>query len=187
MIAVLGGQHDSEEMRSGAAPRDRMRRRRRLGDALAIAAGHCLADMLDDLPAPRLALQRLGDDLAQLAQARAAALAADAGCRIHHALARQMVGQGPARRLACIDRTTRGRSRGGDLRLRFDLGLRLLEIGNGEFELLDELPAALGGLAELGAARLGQLNSHHCLLKHLRITTANLLKRRPSILLSKGG
>jgi hypothetical protein len=40
--------------------------------------------------------------------------------------------------------------------LRFDLGLRLLEIGNGEFELLDELPAALGGLAELGAARLGQ-------------------------------
>ena len=36
-----------------------------------------------------------------------------------------------------------------DLGLGLFLGLRLLEIGDGELELLDELPAAFGGLSEL--------------------------------------
>ena len=55
--------------------------------------------MLDHLPAPRLALERLGDVLAQLAD-RAAALGAGAGGGIDDPLARQVLRQRPAGRLA---------------------------------------------------------------------------------------
>ena len=113
--------------------------------------------MLDDLPAPRFALQRLRDDLAEFAQARAAALAADARCGMKDALARQVVRQRPARRFACINRaSTFGCWRGGDLSLCRNLGLRLLEVRYGKFELFDDLLAALGGLTELRAPRLGE-------------------------------
>ena len=52
---------------------------RRLGDRLAVPAGELFADMLDDLPAPRLAFQGFRHHLAELVQPRAAALAAGAG------------------------------------------------------------------------------------------------------------
>src|SRR3954447_4006136 len=144
-------------MWSGPAACNRVRGRRRLRYALAIAAGHRLAHVLDDLPAPRLALERLRDDLSQFAQARAAALAANARCGMNDALARQMVGQRPARRFACIDRASSfGGRPGGNLRLSLDLGLRLLEVRYSKFELLDDLLAALGGLTKLRAPRLGK-------------------------------
>ena len=45
----------------------------------------------------------------------------------------------------------------GDLRPCFDLGLALLKVGDGEFELLDDLPAALRALAEACPPRLLEL------------------------------
>src|SRR4051794_14251496 len=94
MLPVLLEQDHRQQARAGPAARDYMKRRRRLADLLAVAAGEFLADMLDHLPAPRHHLQRLGDVLAQFAQSRATA--AQAGYRpwLDHALAWQMVGKG---------------------------------------------------------------------------------------------
>ena len=64
-----------QQPRPGAAARDRMRRRRRLGDLLAAPARELLAHVLDHLPLARHQLQRLGHVLAQLAQRAAAARA----------------------------------------------------------------------------------------------------------------
>ena len=99
MQAVLGEQHMRQQARPGAAARDRVRRRRRLGDRLAAPARELLAHVLDHLPLARHQLQRLGHVLAQLVQGAAAARAGRRR-RIDHALARQMLGQRPARRLA---------------------------------------------------------------------------------------
>ena len=68
MQAVLGEQDLGQQLRPGAAARDRMRRRRRLGDRLAGPAGELLAHVLDHLPLARHELQRLGHVLAELAQ-----------------------------------------------------------------------------------------------------------------------
>ncbi len=133
-----------------------MRRRRRLGDALAVAAGELLAHPLDDLPAPRLAFERLGHHLAELAQPSAAALAADARRSLDDALDRQIVREfarpawrAPPPRLGGLRRC--------DLGLGLFLGLRLFQILDRQFELLDEELAALRRLAETLTARLGQL------------------------------
>ena len=75
MVTKLADQDHGEPARAGEAARDRMRGRRRLGDALAVAAGELLAHPLDDLPASRLAFERLRHHLAELAQPGAAALA----------------------------------------------------------------------------------------------------------------
>src|SRR5215213_1164635 len=98
MLPVLLEQDHRQQARPGPAARDHMKRRRRLADLLAVAASKLLADMLDHLPLPRDHLQRLGDVLAQFAQPRAAT--AQAGCWpwLDHALARQMVRKGLARR-----------------------------------------------------------------------------------------
>jgi hypothetical protein len=89
MVAELADQNHGEQARAGEAARDRMRRRRRLGDRLTVPASELLAHPLDDLPAPRLAFERLGHDFAELAQPRAAALATDAWGRFDDTLDRQ--------------------------------------------------------------------------------------------------
>src|SRR5215216_601610 len=98
MLPVFLEQDHRQQARAGPAARDHMKRRRRLADLLAVAAGEFLADTLDHLPLPRDHLQRLGDVLAQFAQSRAAA--AQAGCWpwLNHALAWQMFRKGLARR-----------------------------------------------------------------------------------------
>src|SRR3712207_5177784 len=101
MLAVLRGQDEGEQVRSRPSTSDRVRRSRRLADRLAAAAAHLLAYMLDHLPAPRLALERLGHILAQLAD-RAATLGAGTGGRIDDALARQMLRQWAAGWLAGV-------------------------------------------------------------------------------------
>ena len=78
MQQELVDQHHRQQARSGKASRDRMRGRRRLGDRLAVPAGELFADVLDDLPAPRLAFQGLRYHLAKLVQPLTAALAAGA-------------------------------------------------------------------------------------------------------------
>src|SRR5271166_2769168 len=100
MVAELADQDHGEQARAGEAARDRMRRRRRLGDAVAVPAGELFAHPLDDLPAPGLAFERLGHDLAEFAQAGAAAFAADARRWLDDALDRKIVRKlaGPARR-----------------------------------------------------------------------------------------
>src|SRR3712207_657018 len=99
MLAILRGQHESEQVGAGAATGDRMRGGRRLADRLAAAAADLLAHVLDHLPAPWLALERLSDVLAQLAN-RAAALGTGTGGRIDDPLARQVLRQGSSGRLA---------------------------------------------------------------------------------------
>lgn len=131
-----------------------MRRRRRFGDALAIPAGELFPDALDDLPAARLAFKRLGRDLAELAQPRASALAADARRGFYDALHRQIV-----RQFARAAWRTAARCilRSRDRRLRFLGSLALLQIFDCQFELLDQQPPALRRLSESLAPRLGQL------------------------------
>ncbi len=51
MLAVLRDQHEGQQVRTGTAAGDRVRRRRRLADRLAAAAGELLAHVLDHLPA----------------------------------------------------------------------------------------------------------------------------------------
>ena len=156
MQAVLGEQDVGEQLGPGAAARDRMRGRRRLGDRLAGAAGELLAHVLDHLPLPRHELQRLGDVLAELAQRPAAAARAGRRRRIDDALARQMLGQRPARRLAPLERWHR---RSCSARCRHPcrrLGLRriLFQLGELQLELIEQR-AALRGLPEPLVPQLG--------------------------------
>ena len=168
MVAELADQDHGEQARAGKAAWDRMRRRRRLADRLAVPTGELFAHPLDDLPAPRLAFERLGHHLAELAQPRAAALAADARGGLDDALDRQIV-----RKLAGAARRAPPRRLGGfrrrDLGLGFFFRLSLFQILDRQLELLDEELAALRRLAVGLAARLGQLQ-----LQPLDLQGANL-------------
>jgi hypothetical protein len=130
-------------------------RRRRLGDRLAIPARELLAPVLDDLPASRLTFERLGDDLAKLAQPKTATFATSAGRGLDDAFNRQVIRQlaGTARRARAFF-LRRGRRR--DLGLRLFLGLGLLKIFNRQFKLLDKELAAFRGLSKVFAPRFGQ-------------------------------
>jgi hypothetical protein len=106
--------------------------------------------MLDHLPLPRHRFQRLGHVLAQLVQHAAAAWAGRRH-RIDHALARQMLGQRPAGRLAPRKGLHALRRRLVDRRRRLGLGLILLELEQLQLELVEQR-AALRRLTELRAA-----------------------------------
>jgi hypothetical protein len=146
-------------------PRDDVKRRRRLCDLLARPAGELLAHGLDHLPLPRNDLQRLGDRLAELGELAAAAWT---GSRAgdHDALARQMRRKRRAHRLSAGERAyrrARGRCCGG-----FVLGRargRFLEL---QFQLVEQLVAALGGLPVLLAPQLGDQQLQVC---HHRLGT----------------
>jgi len=73
MFAELAVHDRCQQVWTGAATRDRMKRRRRLGDRLARPARELLAYRLDHLIATRDALQGLGDRLAELGELAAAA------------------------------------------------------------------------------------------------------------------
>ena len=97
MLAELLEHDHRQQAGTGPAPRNDVERRRRLIDALAVAARELLAHMLDDLPLARDHLQRLGDILAELGQSRSAAAGASGRRRDDHPLARQMLGKRLAR------------------------------------------------------------------------------------------
>ena len=156
VVAKLADQDHGEQARAGEAARDRVRRRRRLGDAIAVPAGELLAHVLDDLPAPRLAFERLRHHLAELAQPIAAALAADAWGGLDDALDRQVPRQLAGSVLRASPRRLRGLGR-RDLGLGLLLGLCLFKVRDRQFKLLDEELAALGRLSVGLAARLGEL------------------------------
>lgn len=156
VLAVLGGQHECQQVRAGPPAGDRVRGGRRLADRLARPAADLLAHVLDHLPAPRLALERLGDVLTQLAH-RATAPWAAAWGRVEDALAGQVRRERPAGGLARPSSLSRSlRCRGGELKGCLLLGGRLLKVGELELQLLDELRTPLGGAAVLLAAGLGQ-------------------------------
>jgi hypothetical protein len=115
--------------------------------------------MLDDLEVARNVFQHLALVLAQHANL-AAALRAGGGRRVQHGLARQMVRQRPARRLALavgqpgrralLGLTSSGRRRNARL-----AGLQLLDR---QLELGDLAIQLLRGAAELHPAQLRQLH-----------------------------
>lgn len=131
-------------------PFDKLRRRRRLSDLLARPASEFLANGLDHFPLARHHLQRLGDGLAELGEP-AATTRAGRRAGNHHAFARQMCRKGCAYRLLAGEGTHR-RAVG---RRRFVFGCarrRFLEL---QFQLVEQLAAALRGLAVLLAPELG--------------------------------
>ena len=150
MLAELGVEDHRQQARPGTGPCNRMERRRRLGDLLARPAAELLAHGLDHLPLARHHLQGLGDVLAQFGQL-AAADRASAGRRDDDALARQMCREGCAHRPPTGERLNRSVALGDDRALA-RLGFQFLEL---QFELVQQLAAALGGLAILVAPQLG--------------------------------
>jgi len=124
-----------------------MERSRRLADLLAIPTGELFPDRFDHLPLPRDHLQRPGHILAQLAQPRSAAALAPRRLGNHHALARQVVGEGVSfGALARGARHIRG-LRHGDFRGEFILagaGCEFLEL---QRQLIDQPLRSLGARA----------------------------------------
>ena len=93
--------------------------------------------------------------------------------RIDDALAWKMFRQWPARRLdPCPFARLSLLLRSGDLGLGLFLGLRLLEIDDGEFKLFDEVFAALRGLPELLPPSLGEQELQPLDLKHPNLRLA---------------
>jgi hypothetical protein len=152
MLAVLGVQDHRQEARPDMAAWDDVERRRRLRDLLARPAGELLAHGLDHLPLPRHHLQGLGDRLAEFAQLAAAARAG-ARARDHHPLARQMRRKRRPHRLAADERAYRRRC--GRARDDFIFGRRRGRVLELQFQLVEQLAAALGRLPVLLAPQLG--------------------------------
>jgi hypothetical protein len=103
---------------------------------------------------PRDHLQRLGDILAQLAQALAAAAQAGGRCRLDDPLARQMLREWFARRPLARERRHGRRLGGGPLGGELVLGGRRFQLLQLQFQLIDEARGALRALAEALAVEL---------------------------------
>ncbi len=111
--------------------------------------------MLDDFPPARIAFERFGHLLAELAQPDAAALAAGARRWLDDALDGQIVWQ-LARSTWRTGAPVLGGAWRSDLGLGLFLGLRRFEIFDRQFELLDKQLAALRRLTEHLASRPGE-------------------------------
>ena len=110
MLSVLLIDDGGEQIRTRPAPWGRVVRRRRLGELLALAAGELLAHRLNHLPLARNHLQRLRHVLAHLRQPLRPAACARGGRSDHHTLARQVLGEGLARRPAPLEPLDLGRT-----------------------------------------------------------------------------
>jgi hypothetical protein len=130
-----------------------------LADLLAVAASKLFADVLDHLPPPRDHFQRLGDVLAQSAQSRAAAAQASGRARLDHPLARQMVGEGLARRALAGEGHHIRRLGCGALGGNLILGGRTLKFLQPQFHLVNEPHTAFRVLAIELARQLLDLQS----------------------------
>jgi hypothetical protein len=128
LAELLEGDH-RQQARSRPAPGGDVEGRGWLGDGLAVAAAEALAHRSDHLPLARDHLQRLGDVLAELGEARTATARAGGRGGEHHALSRQVLGEGLARGTPAGEGLDGGGLSGGRLRL------QLVE-GGGRFQLL---------------------------------------------------
>ena len=94
MLAELLEQDHRQQIGPSPSPGDHMERGRRLADLLTILAGELLPHRFDHLPLARDRFQGPGHVLAQLAQSRAAATVTCRRRIDHHALAREVLGEG---------------------------------------------------------------------------------------------
>ena len=107
-------------------------------DRLAGPARHFLAHRLDDLPAPRDHLQGLGDVLAELRQSGRSAAGTGLRRGDDDALARQMVGEGLARRPPALEGVDRWRLRSCSMGCLFVFARRCLEVFKLQLHLLQK-------------------------------------------------
>ena len=147
MLPVLLEQDHRQQAGAGPTPGNDMERRRSLADLLAVAAGELLTDVLDYLPLPRDHLQSLGDVLAQFAPPRATAAQANRRSRLDHPLARQMLGEGLARRTLAGKGHHIGGLGHGPLGSDLVLGRRTLELLECQFHLIEQPHRAFRALA----------------------------------------
>ena len=154
VLPILLEQDHRQQAGADSGTRDDVEGSRRLRELLAIPAGELLAHGLPHKPAAWDDVEGLGNHLADLGEPAAPAALARRRRRHDQPLARQMRRQRPACRLlpemGCNDRA------GSSFRGRLVLGGGFLDLGQLELELVDEPLAALAGLPELLAPRLGE-------------------------------
>jgi hypothetical protein len=137
MQPVLAEQDVGQQVGAGPAAGNRMRRRGRLRDRLAGPARVLLPYMLDHLPLAWHQLQHLGHVLTQLVQ-HAATTRAGLRNGIDDPLARQVLGQRPARWLAPLERPHCRALRHDDLQLGRVLGQSLFQLEQLQLELAQQ-------------------------------------------------
>ena len=178
VLPVLLEQDHGQQVRARPAARHRVERRRRLRDLLAAPAGELLAHRLDDLPPARDRLQRLRHILADLRQPFRSAALTGRGRRHHHTLARKVVGERLARRLAAdepLDLGARGRRL---LSRQLVLCRARRELIEGELQLAEQ---ALTALRPPPVERATELLDHQRQRGNLRFRVGRLgLGRRRS-------
>ena len=132
MVAIFRHQHMRQEARSGATAADRQAGSRRLDNRLTHPALQFRTDMADDAERAGHIVQDLCDILAERTQGAPTVRAGTGGGMLDD-IARQGLGQRPARRLAfrylglCINRIVGWR----------DLTQHLVDIGERQLQLLD--------------------------------------------------
>jgi hypothetical protein len=163
MLSELFEHQHRQQAGTSPTAGNHMEWRGRLADALAIAAGKLLPDVLYDLPLPRNDLERLCDILTQLGQPLAAAAGAGRRAKLakvpaaeaagmpeegghDHSLARQMLGERLARATPAAERGDIGGLGQGLLRREFILGSRRLQLFQLQFHLIEQPRAALRSL-----------------------------------------
>jgi len=160
VLAELHLQDHRQQVRTSTPACNRMERRRGLADGLAGTAGEFPPHRLNNLPLPGDHFQRLGDCLPQFGQLAAAAWTGTWAVN-EHTLARQMLGQRRADRLAAGKRLDR---RCLCCRGRGDLARRCLQFLELQFHLVKQLAAAFRRGAEAVVLELGDQQSqvrHH--------------------------
>ena len=183
MQAVLGEQDMGEELRPGPPARDRVRWGRRLADRFAGPARELLAHMLDYLPLARMSSSVSVTSSPILRSVVPPQHGQTDGCRIDDPLARQLIGQRTARRLAPFERRHRyllACRRGNHLRRCLRLRSVLLQIGQLQLKLIEQQRTALRGLAEPLVAELPDRELE--LLDQQRPVLRFALRRRGSLL-----
>jgi len=162
VLPELLEQDHRQQAGTGPTAGQHVERRRCLADPLAVATGELLADVLDHLPLSRNSLQRLGDVLAQFAQPRTAAALASRRPRLDHPFARQMLGEGLARRVLAGEGHHVGCLGDGLVGGDFVLARRTLELLEGQRHLVEQLHATFRALAVELARQLGDLQLLMC-------------------------
>jgi hypothetical protein len=156
VLAELGIEDHRQQARPDMTTRNDVERGRRLGDLLARSAGELLTNGLDHLPLTRHDLPGLGDGLAELGEL-AAATRAGGRAGDHDALARQMPRKGQPHRLSAgegVHRSGFRFSRPGSDAVFRGTRFQLFEL---QFQLVEQLATALGGLAVLFTPQLDDL------------------------------
>ena len=147
MLAILLEEDHGQQVRTRPAARHRVKRRRRLRYLLAAPAGELLPHRLDHLPPARDHLQRLRHILADLRQPIRSAARAGRGRRHDHTLARKVVGEWLARRLAADEPLDLGGPGCSLLGRELVLGRARRELVEGELQLVEQTLPALGAPA----------------------------------------